>query len=264
LWPVATGPDMHLTLLESHRNFFQTTECVVVSVLAHIGLVWLAVSATVGGTVLPNDEREARVFFLLPPDRVGQRSRQSDVIQWGRLGQDLENGRLLTGPGFDRPLRPPTHGARGPRDRSGARGELPFGPPPVFVPDSVFSVLQVDEMVERYENSAAPIYPPDLLAIGTEGQVDATYVVDTIGTVDTTTILVEHSDDPRFTASVRDALGSMRFRPARRGGKKVRQLVEQRFRFQIAPPQMPKQIGLTRAMPPLPSRSALFPRSDPG
>ena len=120
-------------------------------------------------------------------------------------------------------------------------------------------------MVERYENSAAPIYPPDLLAIGTEGQVEATYVVDTIGTVDTTTILVEQSDDPRFTASVRDALSSMRFRPARRGGKKVRQLVEQRFRFQIArPPQTPKQIGLTRAVPPLPSRSAPLPRSDPG
>jgi len=256
---------MHLTLLESHRSFFQTTECAVVSVLAHLGMVWLAVSSTAGGTTLPDDEREARVFFLLPPDRVDQRSRQSDVVQWGRVGHDLENGRLLTGPGFGRPLRPPTHGARGRRDRSGARGELPFGPPPVFVPDSVFSVLQVDEMVERYENSAAPIYPPELLAIGAEGEVETIYVVDTIGAVDTTTILVEHSDDPRFTASVRDALGLMRFRPARRSGKKVRQLVEQRFRFQIAPPpQTPKQIGLTRAVPPLPLRSAPLPRSDPG
>jgi hypothetical protein len=256
---------MHLTLLESHRSFFQTTECAVLSVLAHVGLAWLAVSATVGGPRLPADEREARVFFLLPFDRVDQRSRQSEIIQWGRLGQDIENGRLLTGPGFGRPLRPPTHGARGRRDRSGMRGELPFGPPPVFVPDSVFSVLQVDEMVERYANSAAPIYPPDLLAIGTEGEVQATYVVDTVGAVDTTTILVEHSDDPRFTASVRNALGLMRFRPARRGGKRVQQLVEQRFRFQIArPPEMPKQIGLMPAAPPLPSRSAPPPRSDPG
>jgi TonB family protein len=109
----------------------------------------------------------------------------------------------------------------------------------------VFSVLEVDEMVERYQSSAAPIYPPDLLAIGAEGQVEATYVVDTIGSVDTTTIQVQSSDDPRFTTSVRDALGLMRFRPARRGGKKVRQLVEQRFRFQIVPPaHVAKQIGL--------------------
>jgi hypothetical protein len=43
------------------------------------------------------------------------------------------------------------------------------------------------------------------------------------------------SDDPRFTESVRTALGGMRFRPAKRGGKAVRQLVSQRFRFQIQP-----------------------------
>jgi hypothetical protein len=75
--------------------------------------------------------------------------------------------------------------------------------------------------------------------------VDATYVVDTIGAVDTTTIEVQRSDDPRFTQSVRNALGLMRFRAARRDGRKVRQLVEQRFRFRIVPPsQMAKQIGL--------------------
>ena len=55
---------------------------------------------------------------------------------------------------------------------------------------------------------------------------------------DTSTIQVKLSDDPRFTESVRTALGGMRFRPARRGGKAVRQLVEQRFRFQIARPSL--------------------------
>jgi hypothetical protein len=75
--------------------------------------------------------------------------------------------------------------------------------------------------------------------------VQATYVVDTTGAVDTTSIQIEQSDDPRFTASVRDALSSMRFRAARRGGKKVRQLVEQSFRFHIVPPeQMAKQVSL--------------------
>ena len=233
---------MHLTLLESHRSVFQVSECALVSILAHAGVVWLAVTATAGGTRIPTDEREARVFFLLPPDRVDVRSRQLDSFQWGRLGQDLENGRLQVGPGESRPFETPARGIRGPRDRAGARGQLPFGPVPEFVPDSVFSVLQVDQIVERFPTSAAPIYPPDLLAIGAEGQVQATYVVDTMGMVDTTTIQVERSDDPRFTASVRDALGLMRFRPARRGGEKVRQLVEQNFRFHIAPPpQMAKQ-----------------------
>ena len=55
------------------------------------------------------------------------------------------------------------------------------------------------------------------------------------GGVHPPTIQVVSSDDVRFSESVRAALGLMRFRPARRGGKPVRQTVEQQFRFQIQP-----------------------------
>jgi TonB family protein len=72
--------------------------------------------------------------------------------------------------------------------------------------------------------------------MGTEGVVQALYVVDTTGRVDTTSVQVLRSDDRRFTESVLTALGGMRFRPAMRAGKAVRQLVEQQFRFRIAPP----------------------------
>src|SRR3954451_16356411 len=109
-------------------------------------------------------------------------------------------------------------------------------PPPLFVPDTAFSVLEVDRTAERFDSSAAPVYPRELLAIGVEGLVQAIYVVDTTGSVDTTTVQVVESDDPRFTESVRTALARMRFRPAIRAGKTVRQLVEQRFRFKITPP----------------------------
>ena len=225
---------MRLILLESDRSFLRSAECATVSILAHAGLVWLAVATTEGGRQLPADEREARVFFLLPPDRVDARERQSDIIQLGKLGGELEDGIQLTGPGDGmragaRSYGPPRWG-----ERSRARGELPFGPPPLLS-DPAFSVLEVDETVQRYEGSAAPVYPRDLIASGTEGQVQATYVVDTTGRVDTTTIQVVQSDDPRFTESVRTALGGMRFRPAKRAGKLVRQLVTQRFRFRITP-----------------------------
>jgi hypothetical protein len=226
---------MRPTLLESGRNFFQSAECALVSVLAHAGLLLLAVGLTEGGRRVPADEREARVFFLLPPDRVDVRDRQTESIQWGELGVDLEDGKHLFTPDEGWLSRSPAHGARGRRDRTGARAQLPFGPPARFVPDTAFSVLEVDEMVERYPSSAAPVYPRELIAIGAEGLVQAVYVVDTVGRVDTTTIKVVYSDDPRFTASVTTALGQMLFRPARRGGKTVRQLVEQKFRFKIAP-----------------------------
>ena len=226
---------MRPTLLESGRNFFQSAECAFVSILAHGVLVWFALSLTAGSRQMPADEREARVFFLLPPDRVDIRSSQTEIIQWGTLGGDLEDGRHLLTPDGGWLSLTPAHGARGRRDRAGARGKLPLGPPSRFIPDTAFSVLEVDEMVQRYPSSAAPIYPRDLAAIGTQGLVQATYVVDTAGLVDTITITIVRSDDPRFTASVRTALGEMRFRPAKRAGKAVRQLVEQKFRFKIVP-----------------------------
>jgi TonB-like protein len=226
---------MHLTLPESGRNFFQSAECASVSILAHTLLVWFALGATDNGKELPADEREARVFFLLPPDRVDVRARQSETMQWGKLGADLEDGKHLFKSYGGWLNRQPGHGARGRRNRSGAQGQLPFGPPSRLVPDTAFSVLEVDEMVARHDSSAAPIYPRELIAIGVEGMVQAIYVVDTTGLVDTTTIKIVHSDDPRFTASVRTALGGTRFRPAKRAGKTVRQLVEQKFRFKIVP-----------------------------
>jgi hypothetical protein len=226
---------MRPTLLESGRNFFQSTECALGSIVAHAVVVWLAVSLTAAGRQLPADEREARVFFLLPPDRVDVRERQTEIMQLGKLGIDLDDGKHLFNPEEGRLSRAPAHGARGRRDGTGARSELPFGPVSRLTPDTAFSVLEVDEMVQRYESSAAPIYPRELIAIGVEGLVQATYVVDSVGRVDTTTIQVAYSDDPRFTASVRTALGEMLFRPAKRGGKTVRQLVEQKFRFKILP-----------------------------
>jgi TonB family protein len=232
---------MHLTLLESDRSFLNSAECAFVSIVAHAGVVWLAIAATEGGGQLPADEREARVFYLLPPDRVDAPLRQAERIQWGKPGTDLEGGAGLAPPGDGLRVRGPASRNRPWGERSGAHGETPFGPPP-RLSDTAFSVLEVDEMVERWEGSAAPIYPPDLIATGTPGEVEVTYVVDTIGRVDTTTIQVMRSNDPRFTESVRHALGDARFRPAKRAGKVVRQLVQQRFRFQIAPqPQTASQ-----------------------
>lgn len=230
---------MHLTLIESDRSFLRSAECASISILAHAGLVWLGISVTAGGSHIPTDEREARVFFLLPPDRVDARRHQTEVIRWGKLGGDLGDGPRFSGPPEVGRDRQATYGSRAHGKESGARGELPFGPP-AFLADSAYSVLQVDQMVERYEGSAAPIYPRDLAALGTEGQVHTSYVVDETGRVDTSTVHVLQSDDPRFTESVRVALGGMRFRPAKRGGKAVRQLVEQRFKFRLAQPARPQ------------------------
>jgi TonB family protein len=237
---------VRLTLLESNRNFLQSTECALLSFLAHAGLVWCAVFSTADGRQMPEDEREARALFLLPPDRVDVSSRQSEVLQWSSRGGPFEDGKLLSQLGEDGPAtRDPAYGSRRRGSRVGAKhGAVQFGPMPPFVPDTVFSILEVDEMAERYDSSAAPVYPSELAASGREGSVETMYVVDSTGLVDTATLQVVRSDDPRFTESVRAALGQTRFRPAKKAGKTVRQLVAQQFRFRLEPaPQVVRQIS---------------------
>jgi TonB family protein len=207
----------------------------MLSIVAHGVLVWAAITATEGGRQLPLTARDARVFFLLPPDRIDVRSRQMQTDQWGKLGSDLENGRRSTvaTPGFF--ISPSASGRRSEADKAGARGQLPIGLE-LGRPDTIFSVLEVDSTVERFDGGVAPAYPPELLARGAEGTVYVQFVVDTTGLVDTTSVRVLSSADPLFEASVRAALSSMQFRPAKRSGHKVRQLVEQHFRFTITPP----------------------------
>jgi TonB family protein len=117
-------------------------------------------------------------------------------------------------------------------------GMMPAGIPEMAL-DSVFSVLDVDSQVVRYASSAAPDYPPSLLKAGIEGAVESEFVVDTTGIVDLTSVRILFATDPAFTRSVQDALYDMRFRPAIRGSQKVRQLVHQRFTFQIRLPPQP-------------------------
>jgi TonB family protein len=223
---------MHITLLESDRSFLRSAECASLSLLAHAGLVWLAVGVTADGRQLPADEREARAFFLLPPEYEQGPLGQLDVIRWEAIGGALDGGAWLMGSGDGVDERAARSGTARPGARSYARGDLPFEPPARLI-DTTFTVFEVDAMVERYEGTAAPVYPSDLAEAGVEGMVRATYVVDATGRVDMTTIRIISSDHPQFTTSVQTALGEMNFRPAKRRGQPVRQLVEQRFRFQI-------------------------------
>jgi protein TonB len=100
-------------------------------------------------------------------------------------------------------------------------------------------VLEVDSAVVREPTSAAPEYPAHLLNSGLQGLAEVRYVVDTLGFVDTLSYRVVRATHIDFAVSVRRALPGMRFRPAMRSGIRVRQLVEQTFRFKITAPTGP-------------------------
>jgi len=223
---------MQLTLIESDRSFLRSAECAALSIVAHGALVWVILASPGHRFVLPTTERDARLMFLLPPDRIPASERTAELPRPGIVGSGYDEGHALAASAGFR-VQAAVSRARNKGERSGTHQDLPIKAT-TFVPDSVYSVLQVDQMVERFESSAAPVYPPELMRRGVEGQVDATYVVDTTGRVDTSTFQVLASGDSLFTQSVRTALADTRFRPAKRAGKAVRQLVAQRFRFKIA------------------------------
>jgi TonB family protein len=229
---------MRLHLVESDHPSLETAECAFASFLLHASLIWLGVGVIAGARALSQDERITMPFALLPPDRHEAPSPgQTEVFQVGQAGGLFADGAVLDAAGTGTRTGGRPYGRQSPGEHSSARGLVPFGAP-VRLGDSVFTMVQVERMVERYEGTAAPVYPPRLSALGKEGRVDATFVVDTTGMVEMPSVQVLASDDPEFSESVRTALGEMRFRPATRAGRPVRQLVAQRFSFRIATPQL--------------------------
>ncbi len=99
--------------------------------------------------------------------------------------------------------------------------------------EKAYSEIEVDSTVALDPTSEGPQYPPALLKAGVQGVVYARFVVDTIGHVDTATMVVLDTPHPEFVAAVRTALVKMTYRPAILHGRAVSQLVEQPFVFRI-------------------------------
>ncbi len=116
---------------------------------------------------------------------------------------------------------------------------LAIGDSVAEVADNVYTVFQVDNAAQISTGSVVPRYPPDLLARRVGGKVTVRFVIDTLGTADVTSIEILDASAPQFEESVRAALPHMRFSPARLNGRRVRQLVEQPFRFNVSQPPVP-------------------------
>ncbi len=105
-------------------------------------------------------------------------------------------------------------------------------PPPVTVNGPYFE-SQVETAVGMAAGSKGPEYPADLKAKRIEGIVLAMFVVNEDGTADMGTFKVQRSDNPGFDDAVRSAVAAARFTPALVGGRPVKQIVQQPFRFAL-------------------------------
>ena len=92
--------------------------------------------------------------------------------------------------------------------------------------------FQVEKAVEKIGGDA-PEYPQALRDQGVEGKVLAQFVVGENGRYQGGTLKILDSSNPAFTAAVKDALPRMRFSAAQIGGKKVAQLVQMPFQFNL-------------------------------
>ncbi len=213
-------------------NLILTLEGYVVSVLAHVAIFAGTVVATSKHASPQLADSFTPVEYFMPRDRImGSRPKQERITFMstqspGGGGEAKIDEKALV------QAKQETEPGPGLTELS---SEIAQQEPqePEAAGDSVMSVLQVDSAAARYDDSAAPPYPPAMLEKRIEGSVGIQYVVDTTGHADTTSIVVLSTTHPDFARSVRNTLPLMQFRPAIMNGHKVRQLVQQMFAFRI-------------------------------
>lgn len=207
----------------------------MLSVVAHVALIGAAVYGTEVESRQLADEVSQRVVFMPPPDRRPASEAVVERLQYVDVGNIARVISTDTGSGPS-VIRPTSGEDPGDRDMRGVDLINQLGQVPIPSADSVYTMLDVEEFAVRSEGSAAPAYPPELLTKGVEGSVLTNFVVDTTGRADTLTIDIMEPAHRLFVESVRTAIPGMLFSPAMVQGRKVRQIVEQRFQFRITPP----------------------------
>jgi len=90
--------------------------------------------------------------------------------------------------------------------------------------------FQVEQPV-KIKNAIAPVYPDRLRQGGIEGQVVAQFIVDENGHALMDSFKVLRSNDNAFSEAVKKAVSLSTYTPAELQGRKVRQLVQQPYKF---------------------------------
>jgi TonB family protein len=221
-------------LLESNRRAFQFRQGAFVSVITHSLLISASVFATRDGPGAAIEEAQEKVTFLIPMNHTTSPPPTQESIQFVREGEKA--GSL----GIEHKIidQAATREAQvvGKGKEEGKPEEITEASVPNAVYDTVATAVDVDSVVTRFADSAAPAYPAKLLEAKVEGGAYVQFVVDTLGMADTASFRVISATHPEFAQSVREALPGMRFHPAILRSKKVPQLVEQPFMFKIVAP----------------------------
>lgn len=236
---------MFNTLLESQAKKEADAGGKVMSVILHTVLISLAILATANAGQQVMEQRQEQVDFIEvkqdeppPPEPEPEKAPPPDVVAAPPPPKGFQ---VLTAP-VDIPdvipeidltreiTREEDFSGRG--VQGGVASGVVGGTGPVQTDQPYFD-FQVEKQAMAVPGTVGPPYPSVLTSAGVEGEVLATFVVDTTGRVDMSTFRILESDHELFSNSVRNHMPKMRYYPAETGGRKVKMWVHQPFTFNI-------------------------------
>lgn len=231
---------MFNNLIESKKKRQRRVGGTIFSFVAHYGLVLLLVYASAQAAEEAAKPRQEQVEFVEVKKEEAPKPKEPPPPELKAAPPPPKGFQVLTAPVEIPDVLPEIDLTRRVTDELDFTGKGVEGGTSKGVEQKVeitenqtFFEFQVEKPVSQAPNSAQPLYPDILRQAGVEGSVLATFVVDTTGRADVSTFKVLRADHQLFERAVRDALPRMRFIPAEVGGRKVRQLVQQPFAFQI-------------------------------
>jgi protein TonB len=228
-----------LRLLESRRTTRHPQVAAILSLAAHTLAIGTVVVGTATGEPNPEPARVEPPLVYLPVDPAPRPPAPAGPARPVAEGPPAP----VIVPPIDIPTEIPPIGDPAPTIeliRDGLRPSGDGGPSarvtgPGIGPDtSVFIGDLVERPVRALGQVRRPRYPDLLRRNQVSGSVLASFVVDTLGRAEPVSFRAESSTHTLFTEAVRGAVLSMRFAPAEVEGRRVRQLVQQRFVFELA------------------------------
>lgn len=230
---------MSFELVESNRSVHRRFGGTMASIALHTAIISAAIVATANARTNPEYSPRERVTYIPRPVASAEHKERRDRVP----RPVAQPERHVAAPTVIPPVSvatatpdilsaavpamfPESDGGESPT-ASGV-GEGP-GPPA----SSPLHAFQVDREVRALRSNRSPVYPEMLRSRGVEGEVFARFVVNNSGTVEMQTLEILGTPSPAFEGSVGYALQRARFEPAEANGRKVAQLVEQRFQFRL-------------------------------
>ncbi|MGK2935760.1 MAG: TonB family protein [Gemmatimonadaceae bacterium] len=230
-----------LHLIESaHTGHATTGAHSFLSISVHVAVVLAALFATMRPVVKGETVPDPRVYFVPEqrPAPVAPAAPQPKPAAHTRATPASAPAKTFTAPTtapvaippVDVPLDDPSAGAPAVPPQSGGPGTAPVDGGPTW--HSGAYVVGEVEVPAAPLSKSGPEYPERAIRQGLAGIVMARFIVDARGRVESDVTILESTSD-EFTSAVRSYLRRARYRPARVGGQTVRQLVEQRFVFEL-------------------------------